>query len=155
MSEACFCTTWYAKSLYRRSIKQQLWFVNVRNFVSVHIIGPIVRMKNLSSMRKRTWDLIGYISQLQFIVIFVEIYWPFFMKFLNNAPILSAGQQKVREHGSGALRKWQTKLRKWYKVGKRKKKENKKRKKGRKRSKEKRGKEKEEEEVKKRKDYED
>ena len=34
-------------------------------------------MKNLSSMRKRTWDLIGYISQLQFIVIFVEIYWPF------------------------------------------------------------------------------
>ena len=94
MSEACVCTMWYAKSLYRRSIKQRLWFVNVRNFVSVHIIGPIVRMKNLSSMRKRTWDLIGYISQLQFIVIFVEIYWPFFMKFLNNAPILSVGKHK-------------------------------------------------------------
>ena len=32
------------------------------------------------------------------------------------------GQQKVREHGSGALRKWQTKLRKWCKLGKGKKK---------------------------------
>ena len=32
-----------------------------------------------------------------------------------------AGQQKVREHGSGALRKWQTKLRKWCKLGKEKK----------------------------------
>ena len=34
---------------------------------------------------------------------------------------LWAGQQKVREHGSGALRKWQTKLRKWCKLGKKKK----------------------------------
>ena len=33
------------------------------------------------------------------------------------------GQQKVREHGSGALRKWQTKVRKWCKLGKGKKKE--------------------------------
>ncbi len=33
---------------------------------------------------------------------------------------LPSGQQKVREHGSGALRKWQTKLRKWCKLGKKK-----------------------------------
>ena len=33
------------------------------------------------------------------------------------------GQQKVREHGSGALRKWQTNLRKWCLWGKKKKKE--------------------------------
>ena len=32
------------------------------------------------------------------------------------------GQQKVREHGSGALRKWQTKLRKWCQFGKKNKK---------------------------------
>ena len=53
------------------------------------------------------------------------------------------GQQKVREHGSGALRKWQTKLRK-IQIRKKEKKEKKKRNKGQKRSEEKRGKEKEE-----------
>ena len=37
-------------------------------------------------------------------------------------------QQKVREHGSGALRKWQAKLRKWCKLGKEKIEENKERK---------------------------
>ena len=35
----------------------------------------------------------------------------------------------MREHGSGALRKWQTKLRKWCKLGKEKKEENRERKK--------------------------
>ena len=41
---------------------------------------------------------------------------------------MEAGQQKLGEHGSGALRKWQTKLRKWCKLGEK----NKKRKKGQK-----------------------
>ena len=56
------------------------------------------------------------------------------------------GQQKVWEHGNGALRKWQTKLRKWCKLGK---KENKKKKKGGNNgNEEKRGREKEEAEEK-------
>ena len=67
------------------------------------------------------------------------------------------GQQKVREHGSGALRKWQTKLRKWRNLGKEKKEENKERKKGQMGNEDKdvRWKEKEEEEGKKRKADED
>ena len=36
--------------------------------------------------------------------------------------VISSGQQKVREHGSAALRKWQTKLRKWCKLAIKKKK---------------------------------
>ena len=59
------------------------------------------------------------------------------------------GQQKVREHGSGALRKWQTKMWKWCKLGKRKKKKHKKHKKGQKGNEEK-WKEKEEEKEKER-----
>ena len=41
---------------------------------------------------------------------------------------MKSEQQKVREHGSGALRKWQAKLRKWCKLGKEKIEENKERK---------------------------
>ena len=62
----------------------------------------------------------------------------------------------MREHGSGALRKWQTKLRNdanWEK--RRKKRKLRKEKKRQKRNEEKRGKEKEKEEGKKRKDDED
>ena len=66
-----------------------------------------------------------------------------------------SGQQKVRERGSDALRKWQTKLRKWCKLGKRKKKEENKEKKGQMGNEEKKWKEKEEEEGKKRKGNED
>ena len=61
---------------------------------SVHISGQLWEWRILAACVNRTWDLIGYISQLQFIVIFAEIYWPFFMKFLNNAPILSVGEHK-------------------------------------------------------------
>ena len=43
--------------------------------------------------------------------------------------MIKAGQQKVREHGSNTLRKWQTKLRNDVNWGKERKKENKKRKK--------------------------
>ena len=45
------------------------------------------------------------------------------------------GQQKVQEHGSGALRKWQIKLRKWCKLKKKKKKKKKERKLGKKKDK--------------------
>ena len=88
-------------------------------------------------------------------------YWEFseiFGNFGNFKIFLSwePGQQKVREHGSGALRKWQTKLRKWCKLGKKEKeKEKKKKEKRQKGNEETIGKEKEEGEGKKWKDEED
>ena len=56
--------------------------------------GQLWEWRILAACINGTWDLIGCISQLQFIVIFVEIYWSFFMKFLNNTPILSVGKHK-------------------------------------------------------------
>ena len=100
----------------------------------------------------RTHRWVGYIFVCHQIWCSLSWMWSnWFMDRINGA--LSAysytGQQKVREHGSDAPRKWQTKMRKWCKLGKRgKKKEKEKENKEKKRQKENEEKLKEKEEEK-------
>ena len=87
------------------------------NFVSKPVTGPvkastIQMLQGLFTLNFATSKTVGLATWKR---------WSRSMWIPRTLPS-PAGQQKVREHGSGALRKWQTKLRKWCKLRKRKKK---------------------------------